>query len=60
MTLRDARTSISIDRPATRVDGDFLLVTVTAEGLGGGNVCAPNDGTWTLVRQDKQPSNGTG
>ncbi len=60
VTLRDARTSISIDRPATRVDGDFLLVTVTAEGLGGGNVCAPNDGTWTLVRQDKQPSNGTG
>ena len=53
VALRDGRTSISIDRPATRVDGDFLLVSVTAQGLDTGTICAP-DGTWTQVRQSTQ------
>jgi hypothetical protein len=48
-------TSITINRPSTRVDGDFLLVSVTAQGLDTGFICAP-DGTWTLVRQDTQGS----
>ena len=54
IALRDSRNSISVNRPANMADGDFLLVSVTAEGLDTGNICAPNDGTWTLVRQDKQ------
>ena len=26
---------------------DFIVATVTANGLSTGNICAPNDGTWT-------------
>ena len=50
-------TSISIARPTNRAAGDFLLVSVTAQGLGTGSICAP-DGTWTLVRQDPPPGSG--
>ena len=43
VALQDARSSISVPRPANQATGDFLLVSVTAEGLGGGNICAPDD-----------------
>ena len=52
-------TSITVTRPANRAAGDFLLVAVTAQDLGAGNICAPNDGTWTLVQQDRQPVSGS-
>ena len=46
VALRDARSSINVARPANTATGDFLLVSVTAKGLGTtGNICAPNDGT---------------
>ena len=48
IALREDRTSITVNRPATRVSGDFLLVSITAEGLNGGSICAP-DLTWTQV-----------
>ena len=57
VALRDIRSSISIARPSNSpTAGDFLLVSVTAENLGTGNICAPDDGTWALVRQDTQGS----
>ena len=58
VALQDARSSIMVQRPANAVAGDFLLVSVTAEGLGAGNVCAPNDGTWTLVRKTTKAAGG--
>jgi Flp pilus assembly protein TadG len=47
-------TSLSVPRPADRADGDFLLVAVTASGLGGGRICAPSDSAypWTEIGQD--------
>ena len=53
--------SIQINRPQTRISGDFLLVTVTAEGAGvnpSASICpaAGIPGTWTLV--DKQRVSG--
>jgi len=50
--------SITINRPSNRADGDLLLVSVTARNLDAGNVCAP-DGTWTLIRQDTQGAAGS-
>ena len=35
IAVRDSRSSITIARPANRADGDFLLVAVTAQDLGG-------------------------
>ena len=48
--LRDTRTSLTIARPANKADNDFLLVSVTASGLGYGKICAP-DSRWTQVGQ---------
>ena len=59
VALRDTRSSIVVQRPADAASGDFLLASVTAQGLGGGNICAPNDGTWTLVRKTTQGSGAT-
>ena len=41
------KTGIIVQRPPTPNQNDFLVVTVTATGLTSGNICAPNDGTWT-------------
>ena len=49
--VRDARSDLTIARPANKADNDFLLVSVTAAGLGNGTICAP-DATWTPVGQD--------
>ena len=39
---------IVVQRPGPQAANDFILVTVTANGLPtGNNICAPNDGTWT-------------
>jgi Flp pilus assembly protein TadG len=48
-----ALTSVTVPRPSTQVAGDFMLVTVTAEGGIGtaGHICAP-DASWTLIRSD--------
>jgi len=50
--------SITLNRPSNRADGDLLLASVTARNLDG-NICAPDDGTWTQVRQDRQPMTGS-
>ena len=41
------KTGIVVQRPPNPNANDFLVVTVTAKGLTSGNICAPNDGTWT-------------
>ena len=40
---------IVVNRPPTPTANDFVMVTVTANGLtaAGNNICAPNDGSWT-------------
>ena len=43
---------ITIARPSAPTSGDFLIVTVTANGLASGaSICAPDDGTWTRARR---------
>ena len=68
-TSNDRRTStiasgssIQINRPQTRISGDFLLVTVTAEGTGvnmNSSICpaAGIPGTWTLVDKQRVSNN---
>ena len=47
------RNSITIERPPNPSDLDFILVTVTAQGLGAtGTICAPD--TWILVDQERK------
>ena len=49
------RHSITIERPPNPSDFDFILVSVSASNLGAtGKICAPNDGTWTLLDQQRQ------
>ena len=44
------QTGIVVQRPAAPAANDFIVVTVTANGLPGtDNICAPNDGTWTEI-----------
>ena len=51
-----ANDGITIARPATPTSNDFLVATVTASGLSAsGNICAPDDGTWTELGQITQP-----
>ncbi len=45
-----ATTGVSISRPPTPAANDFILVTVTANGLSSSDtICPPNDGTWTEI-----------
>jgi Flp pilus assembly protein TadG len=49
--------SITLNRPTNRQDGDLLLVSVTARDLVG-EICPPAGGAWTQLRQDRQPATG--
>ena len=51
MALRPlGQTGIVVQRPAAPAANDFIVVTVTANGLPAtDNICAPNDGTWTEI-----------
>jgi hypothetical protein len=50
-----ANDGITLARPASPTSNDFLIATVTASGLGAsGNICAPDDGTWSELGQITQ------
>ena len=57
VAIREDRTSIQISRPATALANDFLLVSVTAEGLGTGSICGAAG--WTQVVKTTQGSGAT-
>ena len=48
VAIRDLRTSITVNRPSNAAFGDYLIVSVTTESLGGGTVCAP-DSSWSKI-----------
>ena len=56
ITLQSPPASLTIARPGNAAAGDFLLATITAQGVGTGHICAPNDGTWTRVADTGQGS----
>ena len=53
-----SNTGIVVQRPGPQAADDFIVVTVTANGLATGNICAPDDGTWTEL--DNAPLTKTG
>ncbi len=52
-----SNTGIVVQRPGPQAANDFIVVTITANGLATGNICAPDDGTWTEL--DNPPDRST-
>jgi hypothetical protein len=55
-----SNTGIVVQRPSPLADNDFVVVSVTANGLATGNICAPNDETWTELNDSTVTSTNGG
>ncbi len=55
-----SNTGIVVQRPGPQAADDFIVVTVTANGLATGNICAPDDGTWTELNNAPLTKTGGG